>query len=131
MNGQMCMRSRVYLIFAVLVFFMASCTTSKFPSNDEGVIQAQQATIAKDAIRIKGKVLSREKVGERFSYRIQVMEIIDYGSTFARVEPEVSEVVILYTTQEVKFKKNTELVFDALSPITKSGEVLELNMVNE
>jgi len=115
----------------MITFLLAGCAGSQFAKNEKGVVQAQQRTIAKDALRIKGKVLGREKVGERLSYRIQVLEIIDYGSTFARVEPAVSEIVILYATQEVKFKKNSEVVFDALSPITKSGEVLELNMIIE
>lgn len=62
------------------------------------------------------------------SYQAEVLEVVDYGDTFARVEPTPNEVVTLYTPLEVKFKKNDEVLLDALSPINR-GEIIELNMV--
>lgn len=118
-------------MFTVLALLLTNCASSSFPIDDKGVLQAQPTQINKDAIRLKGRVLGKEKVGDRLAYRIQVLEVIQYGSTFAHAEPETSETIILYATSEVKLKKNTEVIFDALAPIDRGEGMLELNMVIE
>lgn len=125
------MRSRLYLMFMVFALMLTNCASSSFPTNDEGVIHAQPSQINKDAIRLKGKVLAVEKVGDRLAYRIQVLEVIQYGSTFAHAEPETSETIVLYAPSEVKLKRNSEAIFDAIAPINRGEGMLELNMVIE
>lgn len=125
------MRSRLYLVFMVFAMMLANCASSSFPTNSDGVIQAQPSQLNKDAVRLKGKVLGMEKVGDRLAYRIQVLEVIQYGSTFAHAEPETSETIILYAPSEVKLKRDSEAVFDALAPINRGEGMLELNMVIE
>lgn len=125
------MRSRIYLVFMVFAMMLTNCASSSFPTNSDGVIQAQPSQLNKDAVRLKGKVLGMEKVGDRLAYRIQVLEVIQYGSTFAHAEPETSETIILYAPSEVKLKRDSEAVFDALAPINRGEGMLELNMVIE
>lgn len=125
------MRSRLYLVFMVFAMMLTNCASSSFPTNSDGVIQAQPSQLNKDAVRLKGKVLGMEKVGDRLAYRIQVLEVIQYGSTFAHAEPETSETIILYAPSEVKLKRDSEAVFDALAPINRGEGMLELNMVIE
>lgn len=118
--------------FALLTcLILVDCSSSKFPVSEGGVIQAQQDNMNKDAVRVKVRVLSKNKpVGDRNSYTTEIIEVLDHGNTFARVEPQPSERVILYTPSNIRFKKNTEVLLDVLSPINR-GEVLELNMVVE
>lgn len=125
------MRSRLYLVFMVFAMMLTNCASSSFPTNSDGVIQAQPSQLNKDAVRLKGKVLGMEKVGDRLAYRIQVLEVIQYGSTFAHAEPDTSETIILYAPSEVKLKRDSEAVFDALAPINRGEGMLELNMVIE
>lgn len=118
--------------FALLTcLLLVNCSSSKFPVSESGVIQAQQDNMNKDAVRIKAKVLSKHKsVGDRNSYTMQIIEVLDFGDTFAHAEPQPSESVILYTPSNIRFKKNAEVLLDVLSPINR-GEVLELNMIVE
>lgn len=110
---------------------MVNCASTQFPVSESGVIQAQQETMNKDAVRLKAKIISRNKsVGDRNSYTIQIMEVIDHGDTFAHAEPRTAEMATLYTPADVKFKMNAEVLIDALAPINR-GEILELNMVLE
>lgn len=118
--------------FALLTcLLLVNCSSSKFPVSESGVIQAQQENMNKDAVRVKAKVLSKYKsVGDKNSYAIQIIEVLEYGDTFAHAEPQPSERVTLYTPANIRFKKNTEVLLDVLSPINR-GEVLELNMIVE
>lgn len=116
------------MLLPAVIICMSSCASSNFPTSESGVIQAQNSTMDKDAVRVKVKVLSRTKLAERMSYQAEVLEVVGLGDTFATVEPTSNDVVTIYTPLEVKFKKNDEVLLDALSPINR-GEVLVLNMV--
>lgn len=120
------------LILVVFATILAGCSASNYPQNDQGVYQAQPSTLGKDAVRVKGKILTTaKKVGDRLSYEVEVIEILNQGATFATVEPNIAERVTLYTTATTKFKKNSEVVFDASSPISREAGQLVLNMIVE
>ncbi|HEY9116941.1 MAG TPA: hypothetical protein VIN11_03890 [Roseivirga sp.] len=122
----------VYIILAIFTSVLVGCSAKNYPQNEEGVYQAQSATLGKDAIRLKGRILSKaQKVSDRLSYEIEVMEVLNQGATFAAVEPRVSERVILYTTSRMKLKRNSEVIFDALSPLSRGADRLVLNMIVE
>lgn len=131
MSGLNLIRNRVYLLFVAISIFLMHCASSQFPMNEQGVFMAQPSSIQKDAIRLKGKVLSKEKVGDRLSYRIQISEILQSGATFAGVEPELAETIVLYALAETKLKVDSEVIFDALAPMERGEGLLELNMVIE
>ncbi len=121
----------LFLLFSAMLT-ITSCASSSFPKNEQGVLQAQQATLSKDGMRLRGKILTKaQRVEDRWSYQVEVLEVLNFGDTFARVEPRTSEKVTLYTTSEVKFKRNSEVVFDAMSPIRRDSDQLILNMIVE
>lgn len=106
------------------------CASSQFPLSESGVVQAQQERMNKDAVRIEVKVLNRKKIGDRYSYNVQVVEVKNYGSSFATSEPKPDEIATLFTPGRVRFSKNQMVLLDVLTPINESGD-LELNMVVE
>lgn len=108
------------------------CASTKYPTDNEGVLQAQQTVMNKDALRVKGKIIDKAgKVGGSPSYIVEIVEIVRYGDSFARVEPMPGETVLLIAPEGVQFKKNAQVLFDALSPINRSEDRLTLNMVVE
>lgn len=131
-------RRQFYLYFStsVMVFFLFGCTTSKglekFSIDNTGVIEAHPINMNKDIIRLKGDILSNGiKVNDHWQFVFKVKEILKYGPTFATVEPKIGEEVVLYTPDEVKFKKNSEVVLDALTPINRGEGKLRIDMVIE
>ncbi|GHE50952.1 MULTISPECIES: hypothetical protein [Roseivirga] len=118
-----------YVIIGLLTF---SCTKSQFPTNENGVIQAQTESMRKDALRIKGKVLGTpEKVGDRLSYTVEILQVVDQGGTFAGIEPRIGEKVTLIAPTNARFKNNSEVILDVLSPINRPEGSLVLNMIIE
>lgn len=131
-------RRQFYLYFStsVVMIFLFGCSTSKglekFSIDSTGVIEAHPINMNKDIIRLKGDVLSKGiKVKDHWQFVFKVKEIIMYGPTFASVEPKIGEEVVLYTPREVKFKKNSEVVLDALTPINRGEGKLIIDMVIE
>ena len=125
-----------YLLFSasLMTIFLFGCSTSKglekFSIDTTGVIEAYPDNMNKDIIRLKGDVLSKgTKVRNHWEFVFKVKEVIKYGPTFATVEPKVGEEVMLYTPEEVKFKKNSEVILDALTPINRGEGKLSINMV--
>ncbi|MBO3699217.1 hypothetical protein [Roseivirga sp. E12] len=117
----------------VLMIFGCSATQTKstYSVNTDGVVQAQVENMNKDAIRLKGQIMTkRKKVADRYQYEFKVTEIIRRGSAFSTAEPTVDQVVLLYTPGVV-FKKGTEVVFDAFTSPRRSEERLTLNMIVE
>ncbi len=116
----------------ILLIFITGCSSSNFPVSDNGVVQAQQDRMNKDALRLKGKIIQKSRiVGDRQSYVVEIIELVSSGDTFGRVEPRIGELVTLYTPKSVKFRKNKEVLFDALSPISRKDDTLVLNLLVE
>ena len=134
MNKHLLKLSKLFAFAFMAGTFLVGCApaqgTKNFSVNTDGIIEAQVSDMNKDAIRLKGKLLSKgTKVNDRWQYNFMVTEIVKYGPTFATVEPRVGEEVVLITPGEVKFKKNSEVVLDALSPINRGEGKLTINMI--
>lgn len=120
------------MLSAALVACSASQGAKTFSVNTEGIIEAQVSDMNKDAVRLKGEILSKgTRVRDRWQYRFKVSEIVKYGATFATVQPKEGEEVLLITPSEVKFNKNSQIVLDALTPTNRSEGVLTINMITE
>jgi len=122
--------------FCLTFLLLLGCSASKglenYKVDTSGTIQAYPVNMNKDIIRLKGELMSKgRQVKDRWEYVFKVKEIVKYGPTFATVTPEVGEEVVLYTPAEVKFKKNSEVVLDALTPINRGEGKLIINMVIE
>lgn len=128
--------SKIHFSAFVMLLFLFGCSTSKglekFSIDTTGVIEAHPENTNKDIIRLKGDILSNgTKVRDHWEFVFKVTEIIMLGATFATVEPEVGEEVVLFTPGEVKFKKNSEVILDALTPINRGEGQLVINMVTQ
>lgn len=136
MNYQLLKRLKyifsAFVIAAMLLGCSASKNTINYSINTDGVVEAQPSTMNKDVVRLKGKLLSKaKKVNDRWQYDFKVIEIIKYGPTFATVAPEIGEEVTLITPGQVKFKRNSEVMLDALTPINRGEGKLLINMITE
>lgn len=124
-----------FLSLLTLALFMISCSASKnlnsYSVDSEGVLEAQIERMNKDAIRLKGLIMTKaKKVADRYQYDFKVTEIVRLGSTFSTAEPKLGETVLLYTPGVV-FKKNSEVIMDAFSTARVAEEQLTLNMIVE
>lgn len=128
-------KSLSLLAFASLTLFLTSCTTTKttnaYSINTEGVMQAQRDTMNKDAIRVKGQIMTKaKKIADRYQYEFKVTELVKLGATFSDAEPSLDQVILLYTPGIV-FEKDSQVMFDAFSSPKRSEERLTLNMIVE
>lgn len=134
MNNKLTERSiRLYTIIFVSVLFSACSAaqrTHNFSLDSAGVVQAQQETLQKDAIRLQGKVISKgNKVGNWWSYKFQVEKVVMVGATFSTVEPTEGEEVELLTFETVKFKNGNEVILDVSTPDARSNAKLRVSMI--
>ncbi|OEK02106.1 hypothetical protein BFP97_11490 [Roseivirga sp. 4D4] len=125
----------LFLSLLVLAALMTNCSAAKnlntYSVNTEGVLEAQIERMNKDAIRLKGQIMTKaQKIADRYQYEFKVTEVVKLGSTFSTAEPKVGETVLLYTPGVV-FKKNSEVMMDAFSTPRGSDEPLTLNMIVE
>ncbi len=128
-------KSFSFLAFAGLIFFLTNCkssTTAKVYSiNTDGVMEVQRETMNKDAIRVKGQIMTKaKKIADRYQYEFRVTEVVRIGATFSDAEPQLGQIVLLFTPG-VKFNKDTQVMFDAFSTPKRSDERLTLNMIVE
>ena len=106
------------ILFLFSLMILTNCTANQvskvYSVNSDGIIETQPDTMVKDAIRFKGKILTKAiKQSRDFVYEVEVLELIRYGSTFSTIEPKVGDKVKLYVFQKVKFKKGYEIILDA------------------
>ena len=104
----------------------------KQPIDTEGqVFELQPPTMDRDAVRLKGKIVSegRPLPRGRRQYQFKVIELVKYGATFSTVTPEKGEEVLLITTDKVKFRKNSLVTLDALTPISREEGTLTIDMI--
>jgi len=136
------MRRLYFKQFTNLVLFLLSfalftnCTANKgttnYSINNAGVIEAQPDTMLKDAIRLKGKIVSKSGSNdmERI-YDFEVTEVVRFGATFSSDEPQIGDKVKLYTPKEVKFKKGNEIMLDAMTRRSEELGTIILNMITK
>lgn len=81
------------------------------------VINVAPATMAKDAIRLQG-ILASEMGRENgwHQYQFQVIKTLKYGATFASIEPNAGEIVVLNTSKKLISKTGTEIIVDVTTP---------------
>lgn len=86
----------------------------------------------KDALRITGMVTSKAKaIRDRYEYRFTVNEILVYGATFATVEPNKGEEVLLMSFSN-DLKKGSIVTLDVFTPLSRgTDEVLLFNRVSQ
>lgn len=132
------MKTAISFLCCLLFCFISasSCQTSeqmrKFSVNTEGYFEAQPERMNKDAVRLQGIILTKgKKVADRLIYEMQVEEIIRTGDTFANVTPRRGERVKLITLNNVRFKRNSKVILDAMSPLSRKDEILSLDMIND
>ncbi|MFT6873530.1 MAG: hypothetical protein ACJAVN_002550 [Roseivirga sp.] len=128
-------KSLSLLAFAGLVFFLANCQSSKtakvYSINTDGVMEIQREQMNKDAVRVKGQIMTKaKKIADRYQYEFKVTEVVRIGATFSDAEPQPGQVVLLFTPG-VKFDKDAQVIFDAFSTPKRSDERLTLNMIVE
>ncbi len=116
----------------VVVTFVSCSTTRKVKSETAANSSVNpKSVLDKDAIRVKGKVLSQAKrINDRYEYQFQVEEILAYGATFATVVPKNDEEVSLISFSG-NLKKGNVITVDAFTPVSRSLGNLVLNMVSE
>lgn len=128
-------KSTSILAIACLTLFLLNCSATKkanvYSINTDGVFEAQIERMNKDAIRVKGQIMTKaKKVADRYEYEFKVTEVVRLGSTFSDAEPKADQVVLLYTPG-IKFDKDSQVMFDAFSTPKRSEERLTLNMIVE
>ncbi|MFY0593683.1 hypothetical protein [Roseivirga sp.] len=134
MNRYFSKTTKFSLAVCLGLFLAVGCSSTKglenYSIDSDGAIQAYKPNMNKDVVRLKGELLTKGKqVGDRWEYLFKVNEILNYGDTFSTVQPKVGEEVILYSPEEIKFKKNSTVVLDAFTPINRVEGKLKINMV--
>ena len=96
------------------------------------VFELQPPTMDRDAVRLKGKIVSKGRplARGRRQYKFKIMELVKYGATFSTVTPKKGEEVLLITTDKVKFRKNSLVILDAFTPISREEEPLTIDMID-
>jgi hypothetical protein len=135
--------NQILSLSILLVFLLTCCSTTKkakqfevksgkeYTINPDGVMEIQREQMNKDAIRVKGQIMTKaKKIADRYQYEFKVMEVLKIGATFSDAEPQPGQVVLLFTPG-VKFDKDTQVMFDAFSTPKRSDERLTLNMIVE
>lgn len=128
-------KSTSILAIVCLTLFLLNCSATKkanvYSINTDGVMEAQIERMNKDAIRVKGQIMTKaKKIADRYEYEFKVTEVVRLGSTFSDAEPKPDQIVLLYTPG-VKFDKDSQVMFDAFSTPKRSEERLTLNMIVE
>lgn len=127
--------SRISYMILMLVI-ISSCHSSQqimYGQNESGVYQAQKSSIPKGAVRltIELKTNMQQGDGEYFA-EAMVVEVHSYGGTFASIKPRRGETVKLSIVDDIEgrsFKKGDRVLLDALTPIQKMGELLDISML--
>ncbi len=124
------------VLFLLSFMLLTNCTANKgttnYSINTDGVIEAQPDAMVKDAIRLKGKVIAKSGSNDlEWIYDFEVTEVLRYGATFSSVEPQVGDMVKLYTSKEVKFKKGNEVMLDAMTRKSEESGTIILSMITK
>ena len=123
------------VLFLPVFLLLINCTSSqqpkKFSIDTEGMMDVKPDTMVKDAIRLKGQVISKSgQSGIHLIYDFEVTEVIRYGATFSSVEPSVGDQVKLYVLKEAKLKIGNEMILDATTRKSEEGGII-LNMISK
>ncbi|MBO3699219.1 hypothetical protein [Roseivirga sp. E12] len=96
------------------------------------VINVAPTTMAKDAIRLQGTLMSAiGKENGWHQYQFQVIKTLKYGATFASIEPQVNEEVILNTSKKLRSASGTVITVDATTPRERQVGKLMIFKVSE
>lgn len=124
------------LALVLLVSAISSCKSSQvinFNQNDSGVYLAQKSTIPKGAVRVTIELTSELTLGDGEYYaEAKVLDVHMFGETFATAKPRKGDAVRLSITEDIEgkeFKKGDKVMLDALTPILKTGELLDITML--
>ena len=124
------------LILVLLVSAISSCKSSQvinFNQNDSGVFLAQKSTIPKGAVRLTIELTSELTFGDGAYYAsAEVLDVHMFGETFTTAKPLKGDTVRLSITDDIQgkeFKKGDKVMLDALTPILKIGELLDITML--
>ena len=96
------------------------------------VFELQPQTMDRDAVRLKGKIISegRPLTRGRRQYQFKIIELVTYGATFGTVTPKKGEEVLLITTDKIKLRRNSLVTLDALTPISREKGTLTIDMID-
>lgn len=125
--------TKLFALCCLLLLSGCLFKRSQWKSVDTGgqVFELQPPDMDRDAVRLKGKIISegRPLARGRRQYQFKVMELVKYGATFSTVTPKKGEEVWLITTDKVKLRKNSLVTLDALTPISREKGTLTIDMI--
>ncbi len=129
-------------IGTLFLMVISACSVSRnsyavqSPNNkvktSEKVVNVAPATMAKDAIRLQGILMSA--IGKKngwYQYQFQVTKTLKYGATFASIEPAIEEVVVLNASKRLNSKQGDELVVDVTTPRERQVGKLMIFKISE
>ena len=94
---------------------------------------AQKSTIPKGAVRLTVELRSDMTQGDGEYYaEAEVLEVVAYGATYSRAKIRKGEMIRLSIVDDIEgkaFKKGDKVMLDGLTPISKSGELLDVSML--
>ncbi|OEK02104.1 hypothetical protein BFP97_11480 [Roseivirga sp. 4D4] len=100
--------------------------------SSQKVINVAPATMVKDAIRLQGLIMSvKGKKDGWYQYQFQVNKTLKYGATFASIEPQQEEVVVLNTSKKLDSKPGDEIIVDVTTPRERHVGKLMIFKVSE
>lgn len=125
---------RILIVLLFLAFL--SCKSAQeipFERNSAGVYLAQKSSVPLGAVRLTVSVESEiTQADGRYFAQAKVIKIHSYGGSFATTKPKVGELVRLYISADSEgrsFKKEDQILLDALTPVLKEGDLLDLIML--
>jgi len=135
-------RATLTILGALFLMAFSACSVSRnayaVQSPNSNVKQSQEvidiahSNMTKDALRIKGTLLSQlGKENDWYQYGFQVIKTLKYGPTFASIEPSVKEEIILNTQDQLKVENGTTMIIDVTTPRERSdGKLMVFKVSN-
>jgi len=130
------MKRTLYNLSIAILVFATSCqsvNSINFPKNESGVYMAQKPTIPKGAVRLVIELSTDLTQGEgEYFAMAEVIEVVGYGATYSRAKLRRGDKIKLSIVEEIEgreFKSGDKVMFDGLTPISKTGEFLDVSML--
>lgn len=125
----------MFLLSLIIMLGSLGCQSTQqmkqFSVNEDGYLAFGQGAMHKDAVRLRGMILSKgKKLGDRIIYEMEVDEVVQLGATVSSIVPRQGEKVELVTLSTIKLKRNLKIMIDAYTPQRRGDGLLSIDMIN-
>ncbi len=121
------------LILIWSMSIMVSCQSSKavsdFQKDEQGVYHAEKSSIPKGAIRLTVRFTGKDSQKGKITYSGEVVEVHQNGGSFGTVKPAKGEKLSISASKDYGFRYGDVVKLDAMTPLEKEGEVLNIVML--